>query len=114
MKIEISSMTLMCNSCGYCMYWQEYSVNFVMESVFPVTFMEVTLLYYTVGFEVLTVVVMNVAIFWDSPYVCRRFGGTYDLHLQGRKSAEEETSRRQAARHNKLSAEVPRIVSSGR
>jgi hypothetical protein len=33
---------------------------------------------YIVGFEVLTAVVMNVAIFWDivpcSPYVKRRFG----------------------------------------
>jgi hypothetical protein len=36
------------------------------------------------------------AVFWDiapcSPYVNRRFGGTYGLHLQGRKSAEQETS----------------------
>jgi hypothetical protein len=39
---------------------------------------------------------LNVAIFWDiapcSPYVNRRFGGTYDLHLQGRGTAEQETS----------------------
>jgi hypothetical protein len=27
-----------------------------------------------------------------SPYVNRRFGGTYDFHLQDRKSAEHETS----------------------
>jgi hypothetical protein len=49
-----------------------------------------------VGFEVLTAVVMNVAIFWDiapcSPYVNQRFGGTYHLYLQGKKSAEQETS----------------------
>jgi hypothetical protein len=49
-----------------------------------------------VGFEVLTVVIMKTAIFWDiapcSPYTNRRFGGTYHLHLQSRKSAEEETS----------------------
>jgi hypothetical protein len=42
-----------------------------------------------VGLEVLIAVVMNVAILWDiascSPYVSRRFGGTYRLHLQGRK-----------------------------
>jgi hypothetical protein len=43
-----------------------------------------------VGFEVLTAVVMNSTIFWDimpcSPLsVNRRFGGTYYLHLQGRK-----------------------------
>jgi uncharacterized protein YjhX (UPF0386 family) len=35
---------------------------------------------------------INVAIFLDtamcSPYVNRRFGGMYHLHLQGRKSAE--------------------------
>jgi hypothetical protein len=45
-----------------------------------------------VGFEVLTAVVKNVAIFWDvqpySHYVNRCFGGTYDLNLQGRKSAK--------------------------
>jgi hypothetical protein len=38
---------------------------------------------------------MNVAIFWDmalyNPYVNRRFGETYHLHLQGVKSAEKET-----------------------
>jgi hypothetical protein len=40
------------------------------------------------------------AIFRDiapcSPYVDRCFGGTYHLHLQGRKSAEQETSLKQA------------------
>jgi hypothetical protein len=50
----------------------------------------------TVGFEVLTAVVMNVAIFWDialcSPYVYQRLGGTYHLQLQDRKSAGQETS----------------------
>jgi hypothetical protein len=49
-----------------------------------------------VGFEVLTAVVMITAIFRDiapcSPYMNRRFGGTYHLHLQGRISAEQETS----------------------
>jgi hypothetical protein len=43
-----------------------------------------------VGFEVLTAVIMKITIFWDitpcSPLsVNRRFGGTYCLHLQGRK-----------------------------
>jgi hypothetical protein len=37
-----------------------------------------------------TVILMNVATFWDiapcSPYVNRRFGGKYCLHLQGLKS----------------------------
>jgi hypothetical protein len=45
-----------------------------------------------VRFELLTAVVMDAVIFWDialcSPYVNRRFGGTYHLHLQGRKSDE--------------------------
>jgi hypothetical protein len=45
-----------------------------------------------VGFEVFTAVVMKIVIFWDiapcSPYMNRRFGGTYHFHLQGRKSAE--------------------------
>jgi hypothetical protein len=59
--------------------------------------------YYTkyAGFKVLTAVVMSGAIVWDiascSPYVNRRFGGMYDLHLQGRKSAEEETRLQQVA-----------------
>jgi hypothetical protein len=47
------------------------------------------------GFEVLTAVVMNFAIIWDiaprSPYVNGRVRGTYNLHLQGKKSAESET-----------------------
>jgi hypothetical protein len=42
------------------------------------------------GHEILTVVVMNVAIFWDiapcSPYLNQRFEGTYQLHLEGKKS----------------------------
>jgi hypothetical protein len=41
-------------------------------------------------YEALTAVVMKVVIFWDiAP--CG-FGGTYRLHLQGRKSVEQETS----------------------
>jgi hypothetical protein len=39
---------------------------------------------------------MKVAIFWDiapcSPYMNGRFGGTYLLHFQGRKAAEQEIS----------------------
>jgi hypothetical protein len=39
---------------------------------------------------------MKVAIFCDIaqciPHVKQSFGGTYHLHLQGRKSAEQETS----------------------
>jgi hypothetical protein len=43
-----------------------------------------------VGFEVFTALVMKSTIFWDitpcNPLkVNRRFGGTYCLHLQGRK-----------------------------
>jgi hypothetical protein len=46
---------------------------------------------YCEGFEVLTAVIMKSTIFWDikpcSPLsVNRKFGGTYHLHLQGRKS----------------------------
>jgi hypothetical protein len=51
---------------------------------------------HVVGFEVLTLVVMKIVIFLDiascSPYMNRRFEGKYHLHLQGRKSAEQETS----------------------
>jgi hypothetical protein len=44
-------------------------------------------LYWSVGFEVLTAVVMKSTVFWDitlcSPLkVNRRFGGTYCIHLQ--------------------------------
>jgi hypothetical protein len=43
----------------------------------------------------------NFAIFWNtapcSPYVSRRFEGFYRLHLQDRKSAEQETSVQQMA-----------------
>jgi hypothetical protein len=49
-----------------------------------------------VGFEVLTAVVTKITIILNiascSLYMSRRFGGTYLLHLQGRKSAEQETS----------------------
>jgi hypothetical protein len=49
-----------------------------------------------VGLEVLSAVVIGVAICWDrapcSQYANRCFGGTHHLHLQGRKSAEQETS----------------------
>jgi hypothetical protein len=41
-------------------------------------------------------VFMKFVIFWDiapcSPYMSRRFGVTYHLHLQGRKISEQETS----------------------
>jgi hypothetical protein len=47
-----------------------------------------------VKFEVLTVVVMKVAIFWDtmpcSPYMNRHFKGTHHLQPQGQKSFEQE------------------------
>jgi hypothetical protein len=47
-----------------------------------------------VGFEVFTAVVMKSIIFWDmtpcSPFSCtRRFGGTYRLHLQGRRIVQQ-------------------------
>jgi hypothetical protein len=57
-----------------------------------------------VGFHVLTAVIMNsTAMFWDiapcSPYVTQRFGRAYHLHLQGRKSAEQETCVQEMARY---------------
>jgi hypothetical protein len=49
-----------------------------------------------VRFEVFTGVTMKNAVFWDmapcSSCVNRRFGGTYRLHLQGRKIREWRTS----------------------
>jgi hypothetical protein len=44
------------------------------------------------GYDAVRAVFMNAAVFWDiapcSPYVDRRFGGTYHFHLQGRNSAD--------------------------
>jgi hypothetical protein len=53
-------------------------------------------MFQSVGFEILTAVVMKSAIFWDiTPYnplkVSQRLGGTYRLHLQGRRITEKET-----------------------
>jgi hypothetical protein len=50
------------------------------------------------GFEVLTAVVMKGTIFWDvtpfSPLSAnRRFGGTYRLHLKGRKISRARNQR---------------------
>jgi hypothetical protein len=54
----------------------------VFSSHFPVHI-------FLVGFDMLTAVVRNVAIFWDiapcSPYVNRRFGRTYHVQLGDRK-----------------------------
>jgi hypothetical protein len=54
-------------------------------------------------YEVLTAVVMNVAVFWDiapcSPHVSRRFVETYRLHLQVRKSSDQKASMQQVASH---------------
>jgi hypothetical protein len=51
---------------------------------------------------------MKADIFWDiaqrSPYLNRPFRGTYYLHLQGRKSAEEEIILQHMAR--KISAKL--------
>jgi hypothetical protein len=47
------------------------------------------------GSVALTAVVMSVAV---HPYVYRRFGGKYQLHLQGRKSGDQETSVEPVAR----------------
>jgi hypothetical protein len=66
---------------------------------------------------------MIVAVFWDiaqcSPNANRRFEGTYQLHLQGRKSAEQETSVRQVditlnQTNNKLRGLTPRANYSDR
>jgi hypothetical protein len=50
-------------------------------------------------FEVLTALVMNVAICWDvalcRPCENRRFEGTYRLHLQDRTLAEQESMQRE-------------------
>jgi hypothetical protein len=57
-----------------------------------------------VGFQVLTALVVKSTIFWDTtPYspfsVNRRFGGTYRLHLQGRRNkfSKRKPASKQAA-----------------
>jgi hypothetical protein len=49
---------------------------------------------------------MNVAIFWNKapcgPHMNQRFGGTYHLHLQGRKSTKKANSVKQVSRHNSV------------
>jgi hypothetical protein len=51
---------------------------------------------YLVRFEAFTAVTMKNVVFWDvvlcRSCVNRRFGGTYRLHLQGRKIRERRTS----------------------
>jgi hypothetical protein len=51
---------------------------------------------YIVRFEIFTAVTMKNAVFWDvAPCIScvnRRLGGTYRLHLQGRKIVERGTS----------------------
>jgi hypothetical protein len=48
------------------------------------------------------VIYSNLSTFWTitpySTYVNRRFGGMHHLHIQGRKSAEQQTSVQQMAR----------------
>jgi hypothetical protein len=58
-----------------------------------------------VGFEVFTAAVMKSIIFWDmtpcSPLSFnRRFGGTYRLHLQGRRNRFSKTSKRAGGKQN--------------
>jgi hypothetical protein len=59
-------------------------------------FCEVQTEFLNVRFEVFTAVTMKNAVFWDvapfRSYMNRRFGGTYRLHLQGRKIRERGTS----------------------
>jgi hypothetical protein len=54
---------------------------------------------------------LSAAIFWYilpcSTYANQRFGEMYHLHLQGQKSAEQETSMQQVSRQNKPSTGIP-------
>jgi hypothetical protein len=59
-------------------------------------------MFYDVGFEVLTAVVIKSIIFWDmtlcSPLSFnRRFSGTYRLHLQGRRNRFSKIQQAQMA-----------------
>jgi hypothetical protein len=66
------------------------------QNYFPVVLSRLrTVLQNFLEFDVLTKVVMNVAIFWDtapcSPYMNRCFVGMYHRYLQDRTLAEQET-----------------------
>jgi hypothetical protein len=64
--------------------WTDVSEQEILDN-FPHTFFEQCLL---------AEKKKNVAVFWGiapcSPYMKRRFGGRYHIHLHGRKSAEQE------------------------
>jgi hypothetical protein len=98
LTLELLTISLISRHCNY-MYiltglWLYLPINFMGDlQVLAYTFQDNSM---NVGFEVLTAVVMKTVIFLDiapcSPYINRSFGGTYHLHLQGRKSAERECS----------------------
>jgi hypothetical protein len=72
---------------------------------------EVKNIFTSVGFEVFTAVVMKSIIFWDmtpcSPMSFnRRFGGTYRLHLQGRRNRFSKPVSKQVARRLFFDPEV--------
>jgi hypothetical protein len=69
-------------------------MKILISDMIFITFLGISVFF--LGFEVLTAVVIKVVIFSDiaplSPYINQRFGGPYYFHLQGKKSAEQETS----------------------
>jgi hypothetical protein len=81
---------------GLKIYYTSSSYTFLIYEVTHKSW-RVSELLKNVGFEVLTMVVVKSTIFWDitpcSPLnVNRHFGGTYRLHLQGRKQIQQEIS----------------------
>jgi hypothetical protein len=74
-----------------------------MPSVLNIRVKQLQLKCKYVAFEVFTAVVMKSIIFWDvtpcsTLSFARRFGGTYRLHLQGRRNKSSKPASKQGAR----------------
>jgi hypothetical protein len=82
----------------------EYYFRYCLWSLTARSYSSKAFRIFCVIFYAVVLFFMIVAIFKDtalySPYVNRRFGRTYDLHLQGRKSVWQETSVQQVTGQN--------------
>jgi hypothetical protein len=88
--------------CVYLKRQESYIRNHGVEKAYNLNRLRVFMFYsWYIGFEFFTAVVMKGIIFWDispcSPLSFnRRFGGTYRLHLQGRRNTFSKGTGKQA------------------